>query len=186
MDQPAVTQLLEHIAEGDRGAADRLFAVLYEELKKMAAMQMNQDVKGHTLQATALVHESWVKLIGGRDSPNWKNRQHFFSAAAQAMRRILVDSARARRALKRGADGKKFDLRDTDLAWEDDLELLALDDAMEELREAYPEKSQLVELKYFAGLTNAQVAEQLGVSVATVERHWSFARAWLKLKLNGR
>lgn len=162
-----VTQLIQMVGEGDREAADRLFAVVYGELRQLANAKMAHEANDHTLQSTALVHEVWLKLVGAGTEPVWNNREHFFSAAAQAMRRILVDSARTRKRIKRGGANQKFELQDYDATVEQDQRLLALDEALEQLKDQHELKARLVELRYFTGITNAQAAEQLGISVAT-------------------
>lgn len=177
-----LTLLLEGVRQGDRDATSKLFATVYDQLRRMAAAQMSTEGP-QTLQSTALVHEVWVKLVGKRDSPTWADRKHFFAAAAQAMRRILVDSARTRRRLKRGGDAVHFELREDDALVQADEDLIALDEALECLREQDEKKAELVCLKYFGGLTNQQAADQLGVSLATAERHWAFAKAWLRAKI---
>lgn len=175
--------LLQAVSDGHRAAADRLFAIVYEELKRMANAQMSSESKDNTLQSTALVHEVWIKLIGKQDDVQWNNSGHFFAAAAQAMRRILVDAARSRRRIKRGGGMQKVELQDHDLTTQQDSELLALDEALEMLGEVDEKKARLVNLRYFAGLTNAQAAEQLGISTATADRYWTYARAWLRSKM---
>lgn len=177
-----VTLLLDSAAAGDREAADQLFAVVYNELKLMANAQMSTEAN-NTLQSTALVHEVWIKLVGKQDGIQWNNRGHFFAAAAQAMRRILVDSARTRRRLKRGGGMNKLELQDHDLTIEQDEQLLALDEALQLLHAEDERKATLVNLRYFAGFTNAQAAEQLGISTATAERYWTYAKAWLRSKM---
>ena len=177
-----VTLLLDSAAAGDRNAADQLFSVVYNELKQMANVQMSTE-DNNTLQSTALVHEVWIKLIGKQDGIQWNNRGHFFAAAAQAMRRILVDSARTRRRLKRGGGMNKLELQDHDLTVEQDDQLLALDEALQLLHAEDEKKATLVNLRYFAGFTNAQAAEQLGISTATAERYWTYAKAWLRTKM---
>jgi len=179
-----VTLLLEQVVGGDSDAANQLFSVVYAELKQLAAKHMKNEAQQHTLQSTALVHEVWLKLIGSRDDPNWKNRKHFFAACAQAMRRILVDSAKTRKRVKRGGDNQKFELQEQDLIDRHDEELLALDEALELLRKEDPQKAELVCLRYFGGFTNQQAAEQLGISPSTADRHWSFAKAWLRAKID--
>lgn len=178
-----VTLLLDQVADGDRKAADELFALVYSELRALAGGKMMGESSDHTLQSTALVHEVWLKLVGSQESPEWKNRGHFFAAASQAMRRILVDAARTRRRTKRGSGARKHELQDNDLICKEDEELLALDDALQLLHEQDSVKAELVNLRYFGGFTNAQAAEQLQISTATAERYWAFARAWLRTKL---
>ncbi len=180
---PDITVLLEEAAQGNNTAASNLFTLVYDELRKLASRQMQSERADHTLQSTALVHEVWVKLVGGRDSATWNNREHFFAAAAQAMRRILVDSARARRSKKRGAGDSPESLRDIDAADNEDQQLIELDEALNQLKERDPIKAHLVELRYFAGFTNREAAEQLKISTATAERYWSYARAWLRTQI---
>jgi len=181
----SVTLLLEAISDGDRDAADHLFAIVYSELRRMATSQMLGEARNNTLQSTALVHEVWIKLIGKQDGIQWNNRGHFFSAAAQAMRRILVDAARSRKRIKRGGGMQKVELQDYDLVIEQDEQLLALDEALELLHKEDEIKANLVNLRYFAGFTNAQAAKQLGISTATADRHWTYAKAWLRSKMEG-
>ena len=149
----------------------------------MANAQMLGEAKGNTLQSTALVHEVWIKLVGKQKGIHWNNRGHFFSAAAQAMRRILVDAARTRKRLKRGGNMQKVELHDYDLMIEEDEELLALDEALNMLEKEDAKKATLVNLRYFGGFTNMQAAEQLGISTATADRYWTFAKAWLRSKM---
>lgn len=174
-----VNQILHDIEHGDGKAADELLPQVYHELRRIAARKMAHEAPGHTLQPTALVHEAWLHL-GGDAQPNWKNRAHFFGAAAEAMRRILVDRAREKRALKRGGDLKRVDLDGIELAspMPDD-ELLALDEALNRLATVDTRAAEMVKLCFFVGLTQEQAAQELGVSLATAERVWGFARAWL-------
>lgn len=182
MSTPDVTRLLENIGAGDRHSQNELFTIVYEQLRILADRQMQQESPEHTLQPTALVHEVWLKLLGGRgrEPGHWNDRTHFFAAAAQAMRQILVDAARTRKRLKRGGDNAKVELREDDLLTRQDEDLIALDEALALLREKDPAKAMLVDLRYFAGLTNAQAADHLEISTATAERYWAFARAWLR------
>jgi RNA polymerase sigma factor (TIGR02999 family) len=180
----AITQVLHAIEHGDAQAASQLLPLVYEELRKMAAARLAQENAGHTLQPTALVHEAYLKLIGTDPLRPWNGRVHFFSAAAEAMRRILIDHARKRRRLRRGGGMKRVELEDMgDLAQVAESggadELQALDEALTKLAAAAPRKAELVRLRYFAGLTLEQAAELLGISRATADRDWSFARAWL-------
>ncbi|MEM7473989.1 MAG: sigma-70 family RNA polymerase sigma factor [Planctomycetota bacterium] len=179
-----VTQLLEQIESGDAAARDHLFSLVYDELRKIASNQMRHESPGITMQSTDLVHESWIKLLGNRRSLAWKNRGHFFAAASQAMRRILVDAARSRQRDKRGGNLQRHEIRDDDVAFKADEELIALHEALEMLQQVDPLKAQLVNLRYFGGFTTKQAAEQLNVSVATAERYWTFARAWLRAKMS--
>lgn len=179
---PGVTQVLHALRDGDSGASERLLPLVYEELRKLAHGYMASEPVAQTLQATALVHEAYVRLVGS-DNPSWTSRGHFFGAAAQAMRRILVDRARERSALKRGGDRDRVPLSESvagaDLGPVDDEMLLRLDEAMNSFAREYPRKAEVVMLRYFAGLTNEEVAQCLGVSNATVRNDWTFARAWL-------
>jgi RNA polymerase sigma factor (TIGR02999 family) len=180
-----VTRLLRAAQAGDREAAEGLMPLLHQELRKIALGQMRRQHPGHTLQATDLVHEAYLRLAE-RESP-WESRKHFFCTAARAMRSILVDHARARSAQKRGGDQERVPLHDA-AAWfeERSIDLVALDEALERLRERDESKARVVELRFFAGLGNDAVATLLGVSRATVEREWAFARAWLHRELGGR
>lgn len=179
-----VTLLIDQAAGGSESASNKLFEVVYDELKRLAEWQMKSEPGGITLQSTAIVHEVWIKLIGNRDKQAWNNRKHFFAAATQAMRQILVDAARARKRIKRGGGAVRVELNDDALVTDHDDELLALHEALELLAVEDPRKAMLVSLRYFGGFTNAQAAEQLGVSLATVERDWTFAKAWLRAKMD--
>jgi RNA polymerase sigma factor (TIGR02999 family) len=174
-----VTRLLGAIQEGDRKAAEDLLPVVYEELRRLAARKMAQEAPGQTLQPTALVHEAWLRLVGG-ENQGFENRAHFFAAAAEAMRRILIDKARRKQALKRGADWERIDLDQVDLAAHaDDDALLAVNDALERLAAETPQSAELVKLRFFVGLTNAEAAQALGISERSAKRQWTYARAWL-------
>ena len=179
-----ISELLSSASNGDRDAANELFQIVYLELKHLANSQMEGEPLSNLLQPTALVHEVWLRLLGDDQDHNWNDRRHFLASVAQGMRRVLVDSARARHALKRGGKRVKFELREDDGAIICDEEILALDEALDLLRVKDPKKTQLVELRYFAGLTIAQAAEQLDISTATAERYWVFSRAWLRAKLD--
>jgi len=174
-----VTRILNAIEQGDERAADELLPLVYEELRLLAAQKLSQEKSGQTLQATALVHEAYIRLVEGPEQ-NWKSRGHFFIAAAEAMRRILIENARRKQALKHGGGRQKVDIDDAQLAIEQPSEdLIALDDALTKLAAQDPTKADLVKLRFFAGLNIEQAAEALGISRATAIRHWSFARAWL-------
>jgi RNA polymerase sigma factor (TIGR02999 family) len=174
-----VTRIFGAICQGDPKALDELFPLVYEELRSMAAQRLEGESPGNTLQATALVHEAYLRLVGPADVA-WENRGHFFGAAAEAMRRILIDRARAKHRVKRGAGAKRLDLTQLDLACPvPSEELLALDEALQRLEQQDSKKAQLVKLRFFAGMTTEQSARVLGISRATAERYWSFARAWL-------
>jgi RNA polymerase sigma factor (TIGR02999 family) len=179
-----VTRVLRQIEAGEPAAADELLPLVYDELRKLAAQKMAQEKPGQTLQATALVHEAYLRLVDGAAGRRWNNRSHFFAAAATAMRRILVDGARARQTEKRGGDRRREPLFDV-AAPPVNEELLALDEALHKLAAADPLKAQLVELRYFAGLTGDEAAEVLGISPSTADRHWTFARAWLQAEVRG-
>ena len=174
-----VTRILERVEQGDPQAAEALLPVVYDELRRLAAHKMAQEMAGHTLQPTALVHEAWLRLVGN-ESQSWQNRAHFFGAAAEAMRRILIESARRRARLKRGGNPERVDLEDLPIAAPDrDETLLAVDEALNQLEKEDPEKARIVKLKFFVGLTNQQVAQSLGVTERTIERTWAYAKAWL-------
>jgi len=174
-----VTQLLEAVGRGEESASTDLLPLVYHELRRHAAGQMAREAAGQTMQPTALVHEAWLRLIHGGDR-HWQNRAHFFGAAAEAMRRILIENARRKARLKRGANPLRLELDEVQLSdTTPDEKVLLIDDALARLRAADPEKAQVVVLKFFVGLTNHEVAENLGVTERTVERHWAYAKAWL-------
>jgi RNA polymerase sigma factor (TIGR02999 family) len=179
-----VTRILTAIDEGDPMAAEQLLPLVYGELRRLAAEKLDREASGQTLEATALVHEAYLRLVGPDNSRRWKDRGHFFAAAAQAMRRILVDNARRKRARKRGAGLQRQPL-DAVAAPEIELEVVALDEALRKLAEADPIKARLVELRYFAGLTSEQAAKVLDISPSTADRHWAYARAWLRNEVRG-
>jgi RNA polymerase sigma factor (TIGR02999 family) len=179
-----VTAILSAIDRGDAQAAARLLPLVYDVLRKLAAARLAREAPGQTLDATALVHEAYLRLVGPGDEARWQNRGHFFAAAAEAMRRILIDRARERQAQKRGGGRGRADLDPDCLpAPERSDDLLALDDALTRLTAKDARKAKLVELRYFAGLTLDQAAAVLGVSPATADRDWAFARAWLHREL---
>ena len=176
-----VTRLLTAIQQGDELATSRLLPLVYEELRRLARSQMANERKDHTLQATALVHEAYMRLIGNAD-PGWDGRGHFFSAAAEAMRRILIEHARAKAAHKRGGDRERVSLLEAEpvvLPCENVEDLLAVNDALDRLAEQDARKAELVKLLYFAGLNLEEAAAAQGISRTTAYRHWIFARAWL-------
>ena len=174
-----VTQLLVELSNGNHAVVDALLPLIYDELRNLAANYLRRERRDHTLQPTALVHEAYLRLVDQR-SVNWQNRAHFFGVAAQLMRRILVDHARAHNAEKRGHDFQKLSLDENiDKADERSAELIALDDALKELAEIDEQKSRIVELRYFGGLTVEETAEVLGVTPVTIKRHWRMAKAWL-------
>ncbi len=174
-----VTLLLNAIQQGDPKAAGELLPLVYHELRKLAAARMAQESPGQTLQPTALVHEAWLRLVGDAN-PQFDGRAHFFAAAAEAMRRILIDNARRKKAQRHGGGKERVDLHELELAASaKDEELLAVDDALEKLTSEDAELAKLVKLRFFAGFTNKEAADVLGVSEPTIERRWAFARAWL-------
>jgi RNA polymerase sigma factor (TIGR02999 family) len=185
-----VTRLIDAAAAGDPKAAADLLPLVYDELRKLAAVRMANEAPGQTLQATALVHEAYVRLVGGTEPQDWDGRGHFFAAAAEAMRRILVDRARERTSRKRGGNLRRVELdagalvADVDDPAADDL--LALNDALQELELEDPAKARLVKLRYFAGLSIRDAAIALGISSATAKRHWIYARSWLYGRLQGK
>jgi RNA polymerase sigma factor (TIGR02999 family) len=174
-----VTQLLKESARGDRAALDQLLPLVYQELRRMADRYLRKERADHTLQPTALVHEAYLRLVDQRDV-EWQNRAHFFGVAAQMMRRILVDHARAQQTAKRGSGGIKVSLDDVFEISDEQLEdVLALDEALKALEQLDPQKSRIVELRFFGGLSIEETAEALGVGTATVIRQWRMAKAWL-------
>ena len=174
-----VTRILNAIERGDAKATDDLLPLVYEELRLLAAQKLSRETPGQTLQATALVHEAYIRLVGD-ESQGWNSRGHFFAAAAEAMRRILVENARRKKSQKRGGELSRVDMADMEAAGRmPSEELLLLDEALTRLGNEAPLKAELVKLRFFAGLSIDQAAEALGISRATAIRHWSFARAWL-------
>jgi len=181
-----VTRILTAIDKGDPAAAERLLPLVYDELRKLAAARLAQEKPGQTLQATALVHEAYLRLVGGENQQRWDGRGHFFAAAAEAMRRILVEQARRKNSLKGGGGRHRVELEEVE--WEvagpqDDL--LALDDALQKLEQIDKVKADLVKLRFFAGLTVPQAAEVLGVSSSTADNYWAYARCWLRVEMTG-
>jgi RNA polymerase sigma factor (TIGR02999 family) len=181
-----VTHILNAARQGDPQAAEQLLPLVYEELRKLASAKMAQQPPGQTLQATALVHEAWLK-VAGAPRASWNDRQHFFRAAAEAMRQILIDRARAKQRLKRGGDPVRVSLEDVDLAADAEPEaLLLVDEALQMLARESPDKAELVKLRFYIGLSVEETAQALGVSEKTVKRHWTHARAWLFRELQQR
>jgi RNA polymerase sigma factor (TIGR02999 family) len=182
-----VSRILSAIAGGDPHASAQLLPLVYDELRRLAAQKLARERPGQSLDATALVHEAYLRLVGARSaSEGWDNRGHFFAAAAEAMRRILVESARRKRRLKHGGGRRRQSLDAVAVpAPERDDDLLALDAALSKLAERDPQKAKLVELRYFAGLTGDQAAAVLGISPRTADRQWVFARAWLRREIQG-
>lgn len=175
-----VTQILLKIEQGDAMAAEQLLPLVYDDLRRLAANELKREQTGHTLQPTALVHEAYLRLVDQSSEPQWNHRGHFYAAAATAMRRILVESARRKKTLKRGGDRERVPMNeDQVLATDTHPDILALDEALSKLETERPDLAQLVSLRYFAGLTMEQAAKALGVSLRTTERNWTYVRAWL-------
>ena len=174
-----ITHILERVEQGDGKAATELLPLVYEELRKLAVARMAQEASGNTLQPTALVHEAWLRLVGAPEQ-DWNSRNHFFMAAAHAMRRILIERARQKARLKRGGDQQRVPLEELELATNADSEtLLLIEEALERLANADAVKARLVELRFFSGLSLLEAAQVLGVSEPTAKRYWAYARAWL-------
>jgi len=174
-----ITQVLQAMGRGESGASEKLLPLVYDELRRHAAARMAQEAAGQTLQPTALVHEAWLRIVGNGDR-TWQNRAHFFGAAAEAMRRILIENARRKFRLKRGGHQVRLDIEQLELAaTTPDEKILLIDEALERLQAEDPEKARVVVLKFFGGYTNQEVAENIGVTERTVERHWAYAKAWL-------
>ncbi|HEY7153038.1 MAG TPA: ECF-type sigma factor [Gemmataceae bacterium] len=179
-----VTRILNAIGQGDPRAADQLFPLVYAELRKLAAQRLAQERPGQTLQATALVHEAWLRLAGDNPEQHWNSRGHFFAAAAESMRRILIEQARRKKRVRHGGGRQRIELDEACpvvLPRSDDL--LALDEALTRLAARDPIRAELVKLRFFAGLTMSEAAQALGISLATAERYWTFARVWLYTEL---
>ncbi|HEV8062845.1 MAG TPA: sigma-70 family RNA polymerase sigma factor [Gemmataceae bacterium] len=182
----SVSQVLSAIQQGDPDAAEQLLPLIYQELRKLAAHKIARESPGQTLQATALVHEAYLRLMNVEHEQQWNGRGHFFAAAAEAMRRILVERARSKQSLKGGGKQRRQDL--PDIAVEaplPDIDLLALHEALEKLEKADKRKAELVKLRFFAGLTSAEAAEVLGISSSTADNDWAYARCWLRLEMVG-
>ena len=185
-----VTRILSAIEQGDPQAAEQLLPLVYEELRQLAAHKLAQDRPGQTLQATALVHEAYIRLVASGDTSaprelHWNNRGHFFAAAAEAMRRILVERARHKMSAKAGGGRQRVELADVATGEEPGDDLLRLHEALEKLEKKDKRKADLVKLRYFAGLTNEQAARVLGVSTSTADNDWAYARSWLRLEISG-
>ena len=181
-----VTQILTAIEQGDAKAADKLLPLVYEELRKLAAHRMANEAAGQTLQPTALVHEAWMRLVG-RGNPKFQNRAHFFAAAAEAMRRVLIDNARRKRALRHGGGQQRVNFEQAELASAiDDEQLLAVNEALDKLAEQNKVEAELVKLRYFVGMTIEEAAEVLDMSARTADNYWAHARAWLFRALKAR
>ncbi len=180
-----VTEILAAIDQGDSNAAEKLLPLVYEELRRLAASKMAREKPGQSMQPTVLVHEAYLRLIGGDTQKIWSGRAHFFGAAAEAMRRILVERARRKQSQKHGGHLQRIELDDAAAVIESPIEdLLALDEALTRFEQQWPDNAKLVKLRYFAGLTIPEASEAMGVSTATAERYWKFARAWLHSQLN--
>jgi RNA polymerase sigma factor (TIGR02999 family) len=181
-----VTRILSAIDQGDPQAARQLLPLVYDELRRLAAQKLAHEKPGQTLQATALVHEAYLRLVASEEARHWNSRGHFFAAAAEAMRRILVENARNKKRLKRGGDQRRIELDDPRLNYTEPVdELLEVDEALEQLAQEDPQAAQLVKLRYFAGLSIADAAEIVGFSRSTAYEHWAYARAWLHRRLHG-
>jgi RNA polymerase sigma factor (TIGR02999 family) len=181
-----VTGILSAIEQGDPRAAEQLLPLVYDELRKLAAQRLAQEKPGQTLQATALVHEAYLRLVDSDRPPNWDSRGHFFSACAEAMRRILVDKARRKQRLRHGGAFQQQPLEENEPAIAspvDTVDLLALNEALDRLEAASPRRAKLVKLRYFAGFTLPEVADMLGISQSTAEADWTYAKAWLKREM---
>jgi RNA polymerase sigma factor (TIGR02999 family) len=179
-----VSAILSQIEQGDPHAAEQLLPLVYTELRKLAANRIAREKPGQTLQATALVHDAYIRLVDTKNAQHWNSRGHFFAAAAEAMRRILIERARRKRRLRHGRDRRRVDLETDCLVSAGlSLDLLALDEALSRLAEAEPAKAQLVKLRFFAGLTMPEAAAALDISLATAERYWTFAKSWLYAEL---
>lgn len=179
-----ITRILKQIDQGDDLATNRLLPLVYDELRRLAAARLATEKPGQTLQATALVHEAYLRLLDGSKQEDWKSRGHFFGAAAEAMRRILVEQARAKKALKRGGALQRVDLTVNHPGTEDEvLDLIALDEVLKKLETIRPRQAEIVKLRFFAGLTIEQAAAAVGISPTTADTDWAYARAWLRLEM---
>jgi RNA polymerase sigma factor (TIGR02999 family) len=181
-----VTRILSAIEQGDPHAAEELLPLVYDELRKLAAARMAAEPAGQTLEPTALVHEAYLRLVGGEQARDWDSRGHFFAAAAEAMRRIVIDRARHKQTGKAGGGRRRVDLDDIQPALEEENgdRLLALDEALQQLEMDDPRKAELVKLRFFAGLTAEQAAAALGISLSTAEKDWAYARSWLRVAID--
>jgi len=181
-----VTDVIARLDQGDAAASADLLPLVYDELRKLAAARMAKESAEHTLQPTALVHEAYVRLVGTGQNPSWNSRGHFFAAAAEAMRRIVVDRARQRSSLRRGGHLNRVELSDFEQGQETPVvDLVALDEALRKLEQRSPRKAELVKLRFFAGLTIEDSARVLDVSTTTAENDWAYAKCWLKLEMSG-
>jgi RNA polymerase sigma factor (TIGR02999 family) len=183
-----ITRILSAIESGDRQSADVLLPIVYDELRKLAAAKLAHEKPGQTLQATALVHEAYMRLLGpaGGQRPHWDGRNHFFAAAAEAMRRILVENARHKQSQRAGGQRRRVELSDIEVDLpQPSVDVLALSEAIDKLEAKHPRKAALVKLRYFVGLTNQEAAVALAISSATADNDWAYAKSWLKLQLSG-
>lgn len=181
-----VTRIISRIESGDQSATEELLPLVYQELRQLAQAKLSQEQPGQTLQATALVHEAFIRLVDREDPQQWDNSRHFFAAAAESMRRILIERARHRAALKRGGDRERVEIELAEpailpLACDD---LLGLEEALQKLERQHPRKAELVKLRFFAGLTTAQAAKTLEISSTTAENDWAYARSWLRVEMS--
>ncbi len=180
----AVTEILSAVEHGDPHASAQLLPLVYDELRRLAAQRLAREKPGQTLEATALVHEAYLRLVDTAEARRWNSRGHFFAAAAEAMRRILVERARHKRSLKAGGDRQRQDVADLEpAAPEADVDLLELNDVLAKLEQQDPRKAELVKLRFFAGLTIEEAAQALGISTSTADNDWAYARCWLRLEL---
>lgn len=180
------TAMLAAVERGEPNAASELLKLVYDELRRLAALKMSQQPPGQTLQATALVHEAWLKLVGS-ENPTFKNRTHFFSAAAQAMRHILVDRARRKQTQRHGGRFERVDFDEFEIAGPSpDDQILAVHESLEKFAFSYPLQAEVVKLRYFVGMTNEEIAQLLSISVRSVNNYWDFARAWLFEEIEGK
>ncbi len=182
-----VTRILDAIEAGNTQASDQLLPLLYDELRRMAARKMAHEAAGQTLDATALVHEAYLRLVDTQSPQQWNSRGHFFAAAAEAMRRILIERARHKKCDKAGGEYQRVALSDIQPAVDEpDVDLLALDEALDKLEQVDARQAQLVKLRFFAGLTIEQAAEALGISTSTADNDWAYARCWLRVQMGGK
>lgn len=179
------TLILNSLERKESGASDQLFTLVYDELRRLAAFKLSHESPGQTLQATALVHEAWLRLIGNRN-PTFNDRTHFFRAAAEAMRRILIDRARRKRAQRHGGSFEHVNIDGMELAaTNEDKELLIVHEALDKFSQEYPVHAEIVKLRYFAGMTNEEASQALGITVSVAKKYWTFSRAWLLHEIEG-
>jgi RNA polymerase sigma factor (TIGR02999 family) len=178
------TVMLAALERGEPNAPDQLLTLVYDELRGLAAFKLAHEAPGQTLQPTALVHEAWLRLVGDRE-PTFNNRTHFFRAAAEAMRRILIDRARRKRAQRHGGNCEHVNIDDLELAGNEDNQLLAVHEALNKLAREYPVHAEVVKLRYFAGMTNEEASQALGITISIAKKYWTFSRAWLLNEIEG-